>query len=64
MVQQALLIWLLLYIVLFAIGGFAGVVLRGFLEREWSNRTVLRASSGLAFVGAFAIWVLIALVAG
>ena len=57
-ITEALLVWLVLYASLFAICGFTLVVLRGFAGRAWSNRAILRACSGVAFVGSVAIWLL------
>jgi len=59
----SLLVWLVLYVSLLAVSGFVLMVARGFTEQRWSNRTVLRVSSGFAFVGSAAIWLLV-IVAG
>jgi hypothetical protein len=61
MATQTLLVWLVLYASLFAASGFVLMVARGFTQRRWSNRAVLRASSGFAFVAAAAIWLLVIL---
>ena len=57
--EQALLVWLVLYASLYAVSGFVAVVLRSFLQRGWSNRTVLRASMIFAFFASSAVWLLI-----
>ena len=56
--EQALLIWLVLYASLYAVGGFVAVILRSFLQRGWSNRAVLRGSMVFAFFASSAIWLL------
>lgn len=56
---QALLLWLVVYVGLFALAGFLIFIIRGFSGRDWSYRSVLRASSGLAFVISAVLWLAI-----
>jgi len=56
---QALLLWLVVYVGLFALAGFLIFIIRGFSGREWSYRSVLRASSSLAFVLSAVLWLAI-----
>jgi hypothetical protein len=56
---QALLLWLVVYVGLFALAGFFILIIRGFSGREWSYRSILRASSGLAFVLSAILWLVI-----
>ena len=55
--------WLTLYLALFAVLGFVLLVARNASGREWSNRSLLRLSSGAAFVGSLVVWLLIGSVA-
>ena len=57
MVAQALLLWLVVYVGLLAVAGFLLLLLRGSTDRRWSNRAILRLSSGLAFVVSAAVWI-------
>jgi len=58
----SLLAWLVLYVSLLAVSGFVIYILRTFMRREWSNRTVLRVSSVFAFASSVAIWLIVVLV--
>ena len=60
-VTQALWLWLVAYAGLLAVTGFLLFVIRGFGGRDWSNRAILRASSGIAFVLAVVFWLLVML---
>jgi hypothetical protein len=57
-VTGALLTWMVLYVSFLAIAGFCLFVLRSFMQRGWSNRVILRASSIFAFLASSAIWLL------
>ena len=58
---DALLLWLVVYVGLLAIAGFLIFIVRGASGREWSNRAVLRASSGIALVISAFFWLLLML---
>jgi len=60
-ISQALLLWLVVYAGLLASIGFVLYIARGFSGRQWSNRAMLRTSSGLAFVLSAAIWLVVML---
>ena len=51
--------WLLLYVGLFALIGFVLLIVRTATDRGWSNRTLLRAASAVAFIGALVVWLLL-----
>ena len=59
MLTQALLLWLVLYAGLFGAVGFVLYVARGFTRRRYSNVTLLRTASMVAFMLALTVWVLI-----
>jgi hypothetical protein len=60
-IANALLLWLVVYAGLLAIAGFTLFLVRGFSDRRWSNRAILRVSSGLAFVASAALWLAVVL---
>ena len=61
---QAPLLWLVTWTGLFAVSGFLLVVARGLSGRPWRDRTLLRWSVTLAFVGSIALWVALLMVPG
>jgi hypothetical protein len=60
-ITDVLLRWLMAYLGLLAAVGFGLYVARGAWRRDWSNRTLLRASSLVAFVVATVFWLVLAL---
>jgi hypothetical protein len=58
-VAQALLLWLVVYVGFLAVAAFVILVVRGFGGRAWSYRSVLRASSAIAFVLSAIVWVVV-----
>lgn len=61
MVVDALLLWLVVYVGILAATGFILFVVRGFSGRRWSSWTLLRTASTIAFVSAFALWLVVVL---
>lgn len=60
-IADVLLRWLMAYLGLMAVVGFGLYVVRGAWRRDWSNRTLLRVSSLVAFVAATVFWLVLAL---
>ena len=60
-VAQALLIWFVLYAGLLGAVGFVLYVARGFTRRHYSNASLLRLASTVAFVLALVVWLLLLL---
>jgi len=61
MIAEALLLWLVAYAGLFAAAGFLLFIIRGLAGRQWSNRALLRTSSGIAFMLSVIFWLLVML---
>ncbi len=60
-IGQALLIWVVLYAGLLGAVGFVLYVARGFARQRYSNVTLLRLASIVAFVLALVVWLLLLL---
>ena len=60
-IADVLLLWLMAYLGLLAAVGFVLYLVRSATDRPWSNRTLLRASSFIAFVVATGFWLVLAL---
>ncbi len=58
-IAQTLLVWLVAYLGLLAAVGFVLYVFRGFSDRPWSNRALLRGASAVAFVLATLMWIVV-----
>ncbi len=57
---QTLLLWLLAYLGLLAAVGFVLYLARESTGRRWTNRTLLRTSSLVAFGAATVFWLVLA----
>jgi hypothetical protein len=58
-VTDALLLWLMTFVGLLAVGGFVLVILRGITGRRWSMWTVLRQATLGAAALSLPIWLLL-----